>query len=98
MDCCAPKKEPDKKNTDNNKSDPEDHECTPEMMVAGNMSESCPTDMMKSGDCEKMSGAGMEGCSSMMKDSPGDHMSDHCGNMGDHAGSMMGSTKKAAAL
>ncbi len=72
-------------NTDNNKSDPEDHECTP--------------DMMDSGDCEKMLGAGMEGCSSMMEDASEGHMSDpdHCGNMGDDAGSMMGSIKTDAA-
>ncbi len=86
------------KNTDNNKSDPEDHECAPEMMEAGNMSQSCPAGMMDSGDCEKM-GAGMEGCSSMMEDAPEGHMSDpdHCGNMVDDAASMMGSIKTAAA-
>ncbi len=86
-------------NTDNNKSDPEDHECTPDMMETGSMSQSCPTDMMDSGDCEKMLGAGMEGCSSMMEDASEGHMSDpdHCGNMGDDAGSMMGSIKTDAA-
>ncbi len=41
----------------------------------------------------------MEGCSSMMEDSPEKHMDDpdHCGNMGD-AGSMMGTKYKASAL
>lgn len=86
-------------NTDYNKSNPGDHECTPEMMEAGNMSESCPADMMDSGDCENMSGTSMEGCSSMMEDVPENHMDDpdHCGNMGD-AGSMMGTKYKASAL
>ena len=87
------------KNIDDNKSYPEDHECTPEMMEAGNMSESCPADMMDSGDCENMSGTSMEGCSSMLEDSSEKHMDDpdHCGNMGD-AGSMMGTKYKASAL
>jgi len=88
------------KNMESNKSDPQDHECTPEMMEAGDMSESCPQDMMDSGDCEKMSGEAMEGCSLMMEDSPINHMADqdHCGNMGDEMGSMMGTNKNAAAL
>jgi hypothetical protein len=87
------------KNQDNN-SNPEDHECTPEMMEAGNMSENCPTDMMDSGDCENMSGTAMEGCSSMMEEAHENHMAerDHCGNMGDVTGSMMGGNYKAAAL
>lgn len=64
------------------------------------MSENCPTDMMDSGDCENMSGAAMEGCSSMMEDAPENHMADpdHCGNMDDEMGSMMGGNYKAAAL
>jgi len=67
------------KNMDN-KTYPEDHECTPEMMEAGNMSENCPIDMME--------------------DAPENHMADpdHCGNMGDDEGSMMGSNYKSAAL
>ena len=85
------------KNIDYNKSIPEDHECTPEMMESGNMIESCPADMMNSGDCENMSGAAMEGCTSMMEDAPENYMNDpdHCGNMGD-AVSMM--NYKASAL
>lgn len=86
------------KNLNDNKSTPEDHECTPEMMEAGNMSENCPADMMDSGDCENMSGSSMEGCSSMMEDASENHMADHCGNMASDADSMMGSNYKVSTL
>lgn len=68
------------------------HECTPEMMEnPDKMAKNCPTEMMVSGDCESMTDASMEGCSSMMERE--DHMADpdHCGRsmMGTPEGSMM---------
>ncbi len=76
------------------KGDVENHECTPEMME--NMSEKCPEQMMKSGECENMIN-GEKGCGQMMgnekppKGNSNATIKDHCKDMGSDMGSMMGS-------
>lgn len=76
----------------NEKKERRAHECTQEMMEnPDKMAKDCPPEMMESDDCENMTDASMEGCSSMMESD--DHMADpdHCGGsmMGTPEGSMM---------
>lgn len=65
-------------NSGEKKIDPEDHQCTPEMME--DMAKNCPEGMMQSGACENMMNSGNS-------DSKG---KSHCDGMGSGTGSMMG--------
>ncbi|NJD53496.1 MAG: hypothetical protein FIB07_11590 [Candidatus Methanoperedens sp.] len=81
-------------NSSENKKDPENLECTPEIMK--DMPQNCPEQMMQSGACENMM-KGAKDCNEMMGNKkPTEENNNtvgesHCGGMESGMGSMMGS-------